>query len=150
MEGLLVVGLVALHFTFHRFFAHWSVAPNLLVGALLLAALWLRAGYAAFLGFSLGVLESAMGLEGMGTIALVLTLLGYAAARSRDLLFADARYYTVIYLFFGTWLGEIGLMAATPGGMNVLGALVLAPLSAFATAVVCGSAETLVSAARRY
>lgn len=150
LEVLLVAGLIILHFTFHRFFAQWPFAPNLLVGGLLLAALWLRAGHAALLGFLLGVLESAMGLEGMGTISLVLTLLGYVAARSRDLLFADARYYTAIYLFIGTWLGEIGLMAATPGGYDLLGALLFAPLSALGTAVVCGAVESLAAATRRY
>lgn len=149
-EMLVVGGLVTLHFTFHRFFAQWSIAPNLLLGGLLLAALWLRAGHAALLGFLLGILESAMGLEGMGTISLVLTLLGYVAARSRDLLFADARYYTAVYLFFGTWAGEIGLMAAAPGGMSLGGALLLAPISALGTAIVCGSVESLAAAVRRY
>lgn len=145
-----VTGLLIVHFTFHRFFVRWPVAPNLLVGALLLAALRLRSGHAAILGFGLGILEAAMGLEGMGSISLVLTAVGYLAARSRDLLFADARYYTPIYLFVGTWLAELALMLAMPGGPGVLLALVLAPVSAALTALVCGAAESLATAASRF
>jgi hypothetical protein len=144
-----VVILVVLHFTLYRFFGAWPALPNLLIGGLLLGALRMRAGYAAFLGFGLGVLEAAMGMEGLGTLSLVLTLVGYLGARSRDLLFADARHYVFIYLFVGTWIAEVALILAMPGVPNLLGALVLAPVSAFGTAVVCGAAEALASTLRR-
>ncbi len=145
----LVVGLILIHFTFHRFFVRWVVAPDLLVGGLLLAALRLRAGHAAVLGFILGILEAALVLEGMGAISLVLTAVAYVAARSRDLLFADARHFTFIYLFVGTWIAEVGLMLAMPGGPGWLAGLVMAPLSAVSTAVVCGLAESLADRGRR-
>ena len=148
-DAVVVVALVLLHFTLFRFFVGWPAMPNFLVGGLLLAALRLRAGYAAFFGFSLGVLEAAMGLEGMGTISIVLTVVGYLSARSRDLLFADARYYVFIYLFAGTWVAEVSLMLAMPGGPGIWGGLVFAPVSALATAVVCGTAESVASAIRR-
>ena len=148
-DAVVVVALILLHFTLYRFFVRWPALPNLLIGGLLLAALRLRAGYAAFLGFSLGVLEAAMALAGWGTISIVLTLVGYLAARSRDLLFADARYYVFIYLFVGTWAAEMLLMLAMPGGAGILGGLVLAPISAVGTAVVCGAAERAAAALRR-
>jgi len=148
-DAAVVVALVILHFTLFRFFVRWPVTPNFLIGGLLLAALRLRAGYAAFFGFSLGVLEAAMGLEGLGTISIVLTVVGYLAARSRDLLFADARYYVFIYLFAGTWVAEVFLMLAMPGGPGILGGLVFAPVSALGTAVVCGTAESVAAAMRR-
>ncbi len=144
-----VVALVILHFTLYRFLVRWPAMPNLLVGGLLLAALRMRAGYAAFLGFGLGVLEAAMGLEGLGTTSLVLALVGYLGARSRDLLFADARHYVFVYLFVGTWIAEVSLILAMPGGPNLLGALVLAPVSALGTAVVCGAAESVAASIRR-
>ena len=143
-----VAGLILIHFTFHRFFARWPLAPNLLIGGLLLAALRLRSGHAAFLGFTLGILEAAMGLEGMGSISVVLTIAAYLAARSRDLLFADARYYTPIYLFVGTWVTELGLLLVMRGGPDLLLALVLTPVSAAATALVCGAVESVTSARR--
>ncbi|MCK5483930.1 MAG: hypothetical protein KAJ13_09495, partial [Gemmatimonadetes bacterium] len=95
-DVVVVVVLVILHFTLYRFLVRWPAMPNLLVGGLLLAALRMRAGYAAFLGFGLGVLEAAMGLEGLGTTSLILALVGYLGARSRDLLFADARHYVFV------------------------------------------------------
>lgn len=148
-DTVMVVALILLHFTLYRFFVRWPAMPNLLIGALLLASLRLRAGHAAFLGFSLGVLEGAMALDGMGTISIVLTLIGYLAARSRDLLFADARYYVLIYLFVGTWVAELILMLAMPGGPGLLGGLVVAPVSALGTAAVCGAAEGVASSFRR-
>jgi len=148
-DAVVVVTLVVLHFTLYRFFGRWPAMPNLLIGALLLAALRMRAGYAAFLGFGLGGLEAAMGMEGLGTLSLVFTLVGYLGARSRDLLFADARHYVFIYLFVGTWMAEVALILAMPGVANLLGALVLAPVSAFATAVVCGAGESVAATLRR-
>jgi cell shape-determining protein MreD len=148
-DAAVVVALVLLHFTLYRFFVRWPAMPNFLIGGLLLASLRLRAGYAAFFGFSLGLLEAAMGLEGMGPLSIVLTVVGYLAARSRDLLFADSRYYVFIYLFVGTWVAEVSLMLAMPGGPGILGGLVFAPVSAFGTAVVCGAAESVAAAIRR-
>jgi hypothetical protein len=54
-----------------------------------------------------------------------------------------------IYLFVGTWMAEVALILAMPGVANLLGALVLAPVSAFGTAVVCGAAESVASTLRR-
>ena len=150
VDVAVVVALLIAHFTFHRFFVRWAIAPNLLVGALLLASLHLRSGHAALLGFGLGILEAAMALEGMGSISLVLTVVAYLAARSRDLLFADARYYTPIYLFVGTWVAELGLLLAMRAGADLVLTLVLIPVSAAGTALVCWAVETAASVARRY
>jgi cell shape-determining protein MreD len=148
-DAVLIVAMVMVHFTLYQFFVRWPAMPNFLIGGLLLAALRMRAGYAAFLGFGLGVLDSAMGLEGLGTISLVLVLVGYLGARSRDLLFADARPYVFIYLFAGTWIAEVVLALAMPGGPSLLNVLVLAPVSALCTAVVCGAAESVAANIRR-
>lgn len=146
---IIVVALLVVHFTLYRFFVRWPAMPNLMIGALLLGALRMQAGYAAVLGFGLGLLEAAMGLEGLGTISIILTIVGYLGARSRDLLFADARHYVIFYLFVGTWVAELSLMLALPGGPHWLEALVLAPISALGTAVICGAAESIAGALRR-
>jgi len=148
-DAIVVVVLLLLHFTLYRFFVRWPAMPNFLVGGVLLLALRLRAGYAAFAGFGLGVLDAAMGLEGLGIISIVLTLVAYFGARSRDLLFADARHYVFIYLFVGTWVTELALMVAMPGGTNLAGGLMQAPISALGTALVCGTAESVAAAIRR-
>ena len=148
-DAIVVLAILVAHFTLHRFLVSWPGMPSLLIGALLLGALRLQAGTAAVFGFILGLLEAAMGLEGMGILSLVFTLIGYLGARSRDLLFADARHYVFIYLFVGTWVAEVALMLAMPGEHGLLGPLVLAPLSALTTSLVCGSAEALAAVLRR-
>ena len=148
-DAIMVVALLLLHFTLYRFFVSWPAMPNFLVGGLLLAALRVRAGYAAFAGFGLGILEAAMGLEGLGTLSVVLAVIAYFGARSRDLLFADARHYVFIYLFVGTWVAEVALMLAMPGGPSLASGLILAPISALGTALVCGTVESVAAAIRR-
>ena len=144
-SGFGIVVLLVLHFLFRPLFVSLPVAPNLLVGALLLATLHLRAGYAALLGFGLGILESAMALEGMGWYALALTVIGYVGARSRDLLFADARFYVFGYLFVGTWVAEIVLLllATSPAGPVRL--LAGGAVDALLTAIVCGGVESVTA-----
>ncbi len=148
-DAIVVLGLLVLHFSLRRFLVGWPGMPSLLIGALLLGALRMRAGTAALFGFVLGLLEAAMGLEGMGSISFVFTAVGYLGARSRDLLFADARHYVFIYLFVGTWVAEAGLMLAMSGEAGLVGPLLLAPVSALATAILCGIAEAVAAAFRR-
>ncbi|MCL7972268.1 MAG: rod shape-determining protein MreD [marine benthic group bacterium] len=148
-DVIVVLGLLVLHFSLRRFLVGWPVMPSFLIGALLLGALRLRAGNAALFGFFLGLLEAAMGLEGMGITSFVFTLVGYLGARSRDLLFADARHYVFTYLFVGTWVAEAALMLAMPGEAGLVGPLLLAPVSALVTAILCGSAEAVAAALRR-
>ncbi|MFO7589009.1 MAG: rod shape-determining protein MreD [Gemmatimonadota bacterium] len=137
-----VAALIVAHFLLRPLWVQLPVGPNLLVGALLVATLRLRAGHAALLGFVLGLLESGMALEGLGRYALALTLLGYSGARARDLLFADARFYVFSYLFVGTWIGQAALLmlgTAVPGPLRlVLGGAA----SAAITALVCGAVES--------
>lgn len=138
-----IAALLVIHFLFRPLFVRLPVAPNLLVGGLLLATLRLRAGHAALLGFGLGLLEAAMALEGMGWYALALTVIGYAGARARDLLFSDARFYVFGYLFFGTWLAEVILLllgTAVPGPVRMLGG---GAVDALLTALVCGVVESV-------
>lgn len=137
----LVGAILFLHFLFRPALLSLPVAPDLLTGGLLLATLHMRAGYAALLGFVLGILEAALGLDGMGRISLVYALTGYLGARSRDLLFADARYYVFAYLLVGTWLARIGLMLANGVELDPYAVLIDGGVVATLTALVCGAAE---------
>lgn len=134
----LVVLLVLAHFTFRPLFRDIPIRPDLLVGGLLLATLRLSAGHAAVLGFTLGLLESAIGLEGVGSLSVVYALIGFLAARSRDLVYADAARFAYTYVFIGTWVAQVGTALAlqvVPGVSFVL----LALGTAAVTAVVCGA-----------
>jgi cell shape-determining protein MreD len=140
-----VAALLVLHFLTRPLLVQFPIAPNLLVGALLLATLRLRSGHAAALGFALGILESSMALEGMGSYALALTVVGYVGARSRDLLFADARFYVFAYLFIGTWLAEIVLLILGTSSPGLVRLIVGSGLDALLTAIVCGAVEGLTA-----
>ena len=141
---VLVVLLVVAHFMFRPLFMDIPIRPDLLVGGLLLATLRLAAGHAAAFGFSLGLLESAMGLEGVGSLSVVYALIGFLAARSRDLLYADDARFPYTYLFIGTWVAQVGTALALqviPGVSFLLLALGTAALTAGVCAAVAASLD---------
>jgi rod shape-determining protein MreD len=141
-----VVVLLLLYFLFHPWLTGLPVGPDLLIGGLLLAALRVQAGTAAILGFVLGPLEAAMTLGDPGIYALVLTVTGYLAARSRDILFADAPVFVVVYLFIGTWVARSVLVMTTGGVTGAPGAaLLLVAFDALATAIVCGLIDAVMT-----
>ncbi|TFG64201.1 MAG: hypothetical protein E4H28_05460 [Gemmatimonadales bacterium] len=144
-----VTVLLLIHFLFRPSLTSFIAAPDLLVGGLLLASLRLRAGHAAALGFGLGVLDAAMALENPGTNALVLLTIAFTAARSRDLLFADARFFVVVYLLAGTWLARTALALMGTTNPGILGALGSALITAVVTTIVCASVDSLTSSALR-
>ncbi|MDT8435145.1 MAG: hypothetical protein RRA92_00180 [Gemmatimonadota bacterium] len=145
--GLAAGLLVTIHFLLYPVWAGLAVGPNLLVGGLLLAALHLRAGHAGLLGFLLGLLEAGMTLDGLGSATLVLTLAGYGAARARDLLFADARFYAFVYLLAGTWVTDLALRATGSGDSSFAHAAGAAFVSALLTAAVAGAVEAVARSA---
>lgn len=141
MVGLLLL----LHFLLRPWLTGLPVGPDLLIGGLLLAALRVQAGTAAVIGFVLGPLEAAMELGQPGTYAFVLTLTGYLAARSRDILFADAAIFVAVYLFVGTWLARAALILLAGGSGSPVAPLAVALLDAAVTAIVCTLADGFAS-----
>lgn len=141
MVGLLLL----LHFLLRPWLTGLPVGPDLLIGGLLLAALRVQAGTAAVIGFVLGPLEAAMELGQPGTYAFVLTLTGYLAARSRDILFADAAIFVAVYLFVGTWLARAVLILLAGGSGSPVAPLAVALLDAAVTAIVCTLADGFAS-----
>lgn len=137
----LVPGLILIHFLFRPTIQSLPVGPDLLVGGLLLGAARMRAGYAALLGFFLGVLEASLALQGMGELALVFTLVAYIGARSRELLFFDAPSFGFLYLFLGTWLAQIGVILFATESVGLIAFVFPGLATAALTAVVCGLAE---------
>lgn len=149
MSTLAISSLLLLHFLLRPRLMDFSLAPDLLVGGLLLASLRLRAGHAAALGFTLGVLDAAMALENLGIYGLVLLAVAFAAARSRDLLFADARFFVAIYLFVGTWLTDATLALLGTGDPGIPVAVGSALLTAASTTAVCVVVDSLTASALR-
>lgn len=107
--GLLVVA----HFVLRIGIGLQQLAPDLLVIAVLIAAREMRAGMAAGLGLLLGILDGAVVPFTLGASALVLTVLGFAGARTRELASGDNYLFLALYLFAGKWLFDTLLFLIT-------------------------------------
>ena len=149
LSGVAVSLLLLIHFLFRPTLVGFAPAPDLLVGGVLLAALRLRAGHAAILGFVLGVLDAAMALGNPGTYGLVLLTVAFVAARSRDLLFADARFFVAVYLFAGTWVTRTSLSLLGTPGADAVAVIGGALLTAAVTTIVCFAVDSITSSALR-
>jgi cell shape-determining protein MreD len=134
---LLVVILAAAHFVLRVGMDLGNLAPDLLVVAVLLAARTMRAGRAALLGLVLGMLEGSLIPFGLGSVALALTVVGYAGARSRDLFASEGPVTLGLYFFGGKLLFDVllSLVSGAAFGPEVTGLLVLTPLTALYAAV---------------
>ena len=124
--------LVVLHFVLRIGLGFAALAPDLLIVALLLSAREMRAGFAAGLGLLLGVLDGAVIPFNLGASALVLTILGFAGGRSRELFAGDSFVFLALYLFAGKWLYDTLLYLVTgdlfrPGASYLL---LVSPLTA--------------------
>jgi hypothetical protein len=128
---LFTVCLVVLHFVLRLGLGLGQLAPDLLLVALLLAAREMRAGWAAGLGLALGILDGAMVPFNLGTSALVMTLLGFAGARTRELFSGDNYVFLALYLFAGKWLYDTLLYLVT-GDLFSAGATYLVLVSPLA------------------
>jgi cell shape-determining protein MreD len=135
---VLIALLVVLHFVLRIGMGLQELAPDLLVIALLLAAREMRAGWAAGLGLLLGILDGSIVPFTLGASAVVLTLLGFLGARSRDLFSGDSYLFLAVYLFAGKWLFDTLLflltgLAFAPGASYLL---LISPLAALYAAAV--------------
>ena len=141
-----VIGsLLFLHFALHPLWTSWPAGPDLLVGGLLLGSLGLRASHAAVLGFVLGLLEASMSLGPLGPTMLILAAAGYAGSWLRDVFYSDSARFIPAFLVVGIWLVQSLLTLIGGAGLSLEGVLVLSPISAAVTAVVCWASEKFVA-----
>lgn len=136
LTGLAIGILLLAHFLLRPLLVARPFAPDLLAGALMLGALHLRPGTASVLGFGAGVLEGAMALEGMGVLAAVFALVGYLAARARELFFVDSALFLPAFTFLGVWVLHVGELLAVGAPLGWLEWLVQAPVSAALTVLL--------------
>ncbi|HEY0037033.1 MAG TPA: rod shape-determining protein MreD [Longimicrobium sp.] len=145
----LIAGLVILHFVLRVGLALGFFVPDLLTVALLLAARRMRAGWAAGLGVLFGVLDGAVNPFTMGASALVLAVLGYLAARSREVLAGDSPVLLLAFLGLGKYLFDVFLYGVLvsrglAGPASVL--FTLSPLAALYAAAAGLAAVTVYRA----
>jgi cell shape-determining protein MreD len=146
--GLIAV-LVILHFVLRVGLGLGFYVPDLLTVALLLASRRMRAGWAAGLGVLFGVLDGAVNPFTMGASALVLAVLGYLAARSREVLAGDSPVLLVAFLALGKYMFDLFLFGvlssrALAGPASVL--FTLSPLAALYAAAAGLAAVTVYRA----
>jgi cell shape-determining protein MreD len=140
-----VVCLIVLHFALRPLLVRWPGSPDLLAGGLILGALGLRAGHAAVLGFVLGLMEASMALKDMGSVMVVYTLVGYAAARSRDLLFSDSPAYLPGTIFLGVWVTQLTVAVLSSQNLDWTFVLFLSPSSAASTSLICWMTDRVLA-----
>lgn len=139
LRALLVfVILVLLHFTVRPLLG-WRAPMDFLVIAVLLAAVRMRPGAAALVGFLTGLAADSLNPSAFGAGALALTGLGFAASWLKAVFFADNLAVNAFYFFLGKWAFDLVYLIAERRmtGVELVTQLLLwSPISAALTAAV--------------
>lgn len=107
--------------------------------AVLFAAVRLRPGLAAIVGFLTGLALDALSPGGFGANALVLSVVAFGASWLKSVFFADHVALTGLFVFGAKWLFDVvmALLTGIGAGTSLFAALLLwSPMSAALTAMV--------------
>ena len=107
--------------------------------AVLFAAVRMRPGLAAIVGFLTGLALDALSPGGFGASALVLTVVAFGASWLKAVFFADHVALTGLFVFGAKWLFDVvmALLTGIGAGTSLFAALLLwSPMSAALTAMV--------------
>ena len=129
--------LVILHYTLRPLLG-WRAPIDFLLIALLLAAIRVRPGAGAVLGFILGLISDSLTPDSLGAGAIAMTAVGYSASWLKAVFFADNLALTAFFIFVGKWMFDLIYFVGERRvvGVELLQQLFLwSPLSAAATAV---------------
>jgi rod shape-determining protein MreD len=135
--AFVVIVLVVLQFVVQPLMP-WRVSPDFLVIALLYAAVRVRPGAAAVLGFAIGLATDSLALGGFGAGALAMAVVGFGASWLKAAFFAENVAINAGFLFVGKWTFDLIYLLLqhemSPGAAAVQ-LLVWSVLSAALTAV---------------
>lgn len=129
--------LVVLHYTLRPVLG-WRTAIDFLVIALLLASVRLRPGYAALLGFVMGLAADSLSIGAFGSAALAMSVVGFAASWLRAVVFAENLALHAAFFFAGKWLFDIVFLLVERrlhGLELVLQLFIWSPITAMVTAL---------------
>jgi rod shape-determining protein MreD len=135
--ALLFALLVILHFTV-RPLLQWRAEADFLVVAVLLAAVRVRPGVAALIGFATGLLGDALAPATFGATAFALSIIGFGASWLKAVFFSDNVVLHAFFFFVGKWAFDVLflLLERQRGFMEIVTQMVLwSPLAAAATAL---------------
>ncbi len=130
--------LVVAHFVLRPLLGD-RIEVDFLVLALLLLSIRVRPGVGALLGLLLGAAADAAAPAGFGSAMLALTLVGYITSWLKAAFFAENAVLDGVVIFASTWGVILMRLFLSGRGFEAgaaVSALVWAPLSAAATAVV--------------
>ncbi|HEY0972384.1 MAG TPA: rod shape-determining protein MreD [Gemmatimonadales bacterium] len=134
---ILFTALIALHFGVRPLFATRANVDFLII-ALLLAAVRVRPGAAALIGFLLGLLVDSLKPGTFGAAALGMTLVGYGASWLKPVFFADNLPLNAFFFFVGKWGFDLVYLTVgrrLHGTELVMQLLLWSPLAAALTAL---------------
>jgi rod shape-determining protein MreD len=128
--------LVVLHFTLRPLLG-WRAPMDFLLLAVLLVAVRARPGFAAFMGFVVGLISDSLSPTALGAGAIAMTIVGYSASWLKAVFFADNLALNAFFFFAGKWLFDVIYFVGERrlSGFELVQQLGLwSPLSAAATA----------------
>lgn len=134
--------LAVLHFLLHLGLGLGAAAPDLLTVAVLLAARRVSGAGAAVVGLVLGLVQDSLSLVAFGADAVVLAVIGFLGARSRDYFVGDSLLFVAVYLFLGKWVHDVLYLLLYSALPSTTGAdlrrvlLIDAPVAAVYAAIV--------------
>ncbi|MHB1225694.1 MAG: rod shape-determining protein MreD [Gemmatimonadaceae bacterium] len=135
---VLFAALIALHYSVRPLFAT-RASVDFLIIALLLAAVRVRPGAAALVGFGLGLLMDSLKPGTFGAASLAMTMIGYTASWLKPVFFADNLPLNAFFFFIGKWGFDALYLTVGQrlhGSELVMQLLLWSPLAAAFTAAV--------------
>ena len=138
VRAVIVFGLLlVLHYTLRPLLG-WRAPIDFLIIAVLLAAVRIRPGSAALVGFGLGLATDSLNASGFGAGALAMAVVGFAASWMKAIFFADNLALNGFFFFLGKWAFDIVMILAEQrlsGGDMATQLLLWSPLAAMNTAI---------------
>ena len=135
--ALLFAMLIAMQFAV-RPLLQWRALPDFLVIAMLLAAVRVRPGVAAVIGFTAGLLSDALAPATFGVGAFALSVVAFTASWLKAVFFSDNVVLHAFFFFLGKWAFDVLflLLERQRGFLEMAAQMALwSPLSAALTAV---------------
>ena len=133
-----VLVLIVAHFVLRPLLGD-RIEIDFLVLALLLLSIRVRPGVGALLGLLLGAAADAAAPSGFGSAMLAMTLVGYVTSWLKAAFFAENAVLDGVVIFASAWSVMLIRLLLSGRGFEAgfaISALVWAPLSAAATAVI--------------
>jgi rod shape-determining protein MreD len=129
--------LVLLHYTLRPLLG-WRAPIDFLIIAVLLVAVRMRPGFAALLGFLIGLAADAITPSAFGSGALGLSVVSFLASWLKAVFFADNIALSAMFFFLGKWTFDTLYLVSErrlQGPELVMQLLLWSPLAATVTAL---------------